>query len=219
MKAIEKTKNEQRVWVVQTTEGAGLGNFYASIIRAMRRVPTTRRDLMAKEEQLHHLLTQMKPSVLMFDEFHNIFRGRKRDIEAVFACLRRLGREHNIASVLVGEVAIDDHINATDEMGSRVDLCPIPRWQMDDEYLSLLDALESAIPLANPSGLAQPETASTIFALSEGLIGEIVGIVTAAAVLAVQDGGERITVETVRRLNYVPLSKRRANRALRDRLT
>ncbi len=186
--------------------------------RDLRRVPTARRDLAAKEAQLHHLLDQLKPSVLLFDEFHTVLKGRKRDVEAVFACLRRLGREHNIASVLVGEVAIYDHINATDEMASRVHLCAVPRWQIDDEYLSLLDALESAIPLALPSGLAEPETASTIFALSEGLIGEIVGIITAAAVQAVQDGSERITAETVRRLGYEPLSKRRTNRAVRDGL-
>lgn len=159
------------------------------------------------------LLTQLRPKVLIFDEFHNAFRGRRIDTEAVFAYLRRLGRDYDIACVLVGEVAIYDHINATDEMGSRVALCPVPRWQYGEEYLALLDALEAALPLAKPSSLADEATAAEIFALSEGLIGEVIGIVTEAAATAVRSGSERISLETIRGLEHVPLSRRRAGAA------
>lgn len=209
MKAIGQQGGDQKIWVVQTSERPGLSNFYTAIIRAMGRIPTNRRELMVKEAQLHHLLAQLKPRVLIFDEFHNAFRGRQRDTEAVFAFLRRLGREYNIASVLVGEVAVYDQVNAGDEMGSRVDLCAVPRWPFDEEYLALLEALESAIPLAYPSGLSAEAIARAIFTLSEGLIGQIVAIVAEAAVLAVKDGCETISLETIRRLDHVPLSQRR----------
>jgi hypothetical protein len=59
---------------------------------------------------------------------------------------------------------------------------------------------------SNRSGEA---TARSIFALSEGLIGEIVAIVTQAAILALRDGGERITAVTIAALGHVPLSRRR----------
>ena len=54
--------------------------------------------------------------------------------------------------------------------------------------------------------------------LSEGLIGEVVDIVTRAAVAAVESGEERITSTTVMALGYVPLSRRR-NSALRHSMT
>jgi Bacterial TniB protein len=84
----------------------------------------------------------------IFDEFHNCLRGRRRDVEAIFAALRRLGREYDISPALVGEAAVYDHINLTDEMASRFALAPVPRWRYGEDYLALLDSLEAALPLA-----------------------------------------------------------------------
>ncbi len=107
--------------------------------------------------------------------------GRRRDVEAIFAVLRRLGREYDISPALVGEAAVYDHIHLTDEMASRFALAPVPRWRHGEDDLALLDSLEAALPLARASRLSDETIARAIFALSERLIGEIVGIVTRAA--------------------------------------
>lgn len=100
-------------------------------------------------------------------------------------------------------------------MAIRFDLHPVPRWQYGEEFLALLDSLESALPLSRASDLSDEPLARTIFQLSEGLIGEIVAIVSAAA--AVGSGEERITQSDIEALRYIPVSKRR--RALvRDNL-
>ncbi|RUW95272.1 NTP-binding protein, partial [Mesorhizobium sp. M2A.F.Ca.ET.037.01.1.1] len=57
--------------------------------------------------------------------------------------------------------------------------------------------------------LSDEPLARTIFQLSEGLIGEIVAIVSAAAAAAVRSGAERITKSGLKALNYIPVSKRR----------
>lgn len=59
--------------------------------------------------------------------------------------------------------------------------------------------------------------ARRIFSLSEGLIGEIIAIVTKAAVAAIRSGSERITRAGVDELRHVPISHRR-NAALRESL-
>lgn len=59
---------------------------------------------------------------MIFDEFHNALRGRARDVEAVLAFLRRIGRQFDISPVLIGEVAVYDFINQTAEMATRLDL-------------------------------------------------------------------------------------------------
>ena len=114
-----RTSPNQRVWIAQTREGAGLGHFYASILQALRAPGGDMWNLGRKTEQLDHLLFSLKPRVLIFDEFHNALRGRARDVEAVFAFLRRIGRQYDISPVLIGEVAVCDFINATSEMASR----------------------------------------------------------------------------------------------------
>ncbi len=209
--------SNQRVWIVQTREGAGLGHFYASILQALHAPGGDIWNVSRKAEQLDHLLASIKPRVLIFDEFHNALRGRSRDVEGVFAFLRRIGRQYDISPVLVGEVAIYDFVNATSEMATRFELVPIPRWQYDESYLMLLDSLEAALPLAKASDLSDETLARQIFSLSEGLIGEIVSVVTKAAVMALRSGAERITETCIDELGYISISHRR-NASLRKQL-
>ncbi|MGO4562732.1 TniB family NTP-binding protein [Rhizobiales bacterium 3FA27D7] len=204
-----RTAVSQRVWVVQTREGAGLTHFYGSILQALRAPIGRSRDVGRKAEQIDHLLDSLKPRILIFDEFHNALRGRARDVEAVLAFLRRIGRQFDISPVLIGEVAVYDFINDTSEMASRFDLHAVPRWQYGEEFLTLLDSLEGALPLARASDLSDEPLARTIFQLSEGLIGEIVAIVSAAATAAARSGAERITKSELEQLRYIPVSKRR----------
>ena len=200
---------QQRVWVVQTREGAGLAHFYGSILQALRAPTGSGRDVGRKVEQVDHLLDRLKPRILIFDEFHNALRGRARDVEAVLAFLRRIGRQFDISPVLIGEVTVYDFVNQTAEMATRFDLHPVPRWQYGEEFLALLDSLESALPLVRASDLSDEPLARRIFQLSEGLIGEIVAIVSTAASAAVRSGEERITQSGIEALRYVPVSKRR----------
>lgn len=207
----------QRVWIVQTREGAGLAHFYASILEAMRAPERRGRDVRRAGEQVDRLLEARRPRLLVFDEFHNALRGRRRDIEAVFAFLRRIGRQYDVSPILVGEPEVFDHVTATEEMSTRIDLMAVPRWRYDEDYLTLLDSLEAALPLRHPSGLSDEAIARPVHRLSEGLIGEIVAIVTRAAEGAVTSGTERITPAALDELDYVPVS-RRSRTALRDAL-
>ncbi|ESZ03155.1 NTP-binding protein [Mesorhizobium sp. L48C026A00] len=194
--------------MVQTREGAGLAHFYISVLQALRAPTGSSRDVGRKAEQIDHLLDSLKPRILIFDEFHNALRGRARDVEAVLAFLRRIGRQFDIPPVLIGEVAVYDFINQTAEMATRFDLHAVPRWEYGEEFLALLDSLEAALPLARVSDLSDEPMARMIFQLSKGLIGETVAIVSAAALAAVRSGTERITRSGLEALNYSPVSKR-----------
>lgn len=209
--AVEHVKNadQQRVWVVQTREGAGLAHFYASILQSLRAPITTGRNVSRMTAQIDLLLDSIKPKILIFDEFHNALRGRPQDVEAVFAFLRRIGRQFDVSPVLIGEVAVYDFINQTSEMASRFDLHAVPRWEYNEKFLTLLDSLEGALPLTQASDLSDEPLARTVFQLSEGLIGEIVAIVSKAATAAVMSGTERITKSGIQKLRYIPLSERR----------
>ena len=170
----------RKVWIVQTREGTGLAHFYASVIAGFGAPASGLRSVSRLAEQVDALFRQLRPRVLIFDEFHNALRGRSRDIEAIFAFLRRLGREYDVSPVLIGEVAVYDHVNATPEMASRFQTAAVPRWRYGEPYLALLDTLEAALPLGHPSDLSQESLARRVFTLSEGLIGETVRILTVA---------------------------------------
>lgn len=210
--------DRQQVWIIQTREGAGMAHFYASVLAGLRAPQAAGwRNLPRASEQLDHLLEALQPRMLIFDEFHSALRGRQQDVKAVFSFLRRIARVHDISPVLVGEVAVYDAVYDTEEMGSRFDTIPVPRWSYDEDFAVLLDSLEASIPLSEPSGLSREPLARTIHGLSEGLIGEIVEIVTRAAIAAISGGEEKITARTLKALRYVPVSQRR-NSALREEM-
>ena len=130
-------------------------------------------------------------------------RGRSRDVEAIFAFLqtsrpgiRRLAGADRRGRRLRSRQRHDRNGEPVSEP------LPVPRWRYGEPYLALLDTLEAALPLAHPSELSQESLARRIFAMSEGLIGETVRIVTEAAVLALDDGAERITPRTLDALDY-----------------
>jgi hypothetical protein len=126
-------------------------------------------------------------------------------VKAIFSFLRRIARVHDISPVHVGEIAVYDALHDTEEMGSRFDTVPVPRWGFDEDFATLLDSLKASISLAQASNLSRLPLARMIHDLSEGLIGEVVDIVTRAAVTAIESGEERITSRTVMALGYVPL--------------
>ncbi|WP_233501547.1 TniB family NTP-binding protein [Thalassococcus profundi] len=100
-----RQSERQRIWVIQTREGAGLSHFYASILAGLRAPQASGwRSLSRAGEQVDHLLDNLKPRLLIFDKFHSALRGRRQDVKAIFSFLRRIARVHDISPVLVGEV-------------------------------------------------------------------------------------------------------------------
>ncbi len=84
-----RQSERQRIWVIQTREGAGLSHFYASILAGLRAPQASGwRSLSRAGEQVDHLLDSLKPRLLIFDEFHSALRGRRQDVKAIFSFLR-----------------------------------------------------------------------------------------------------------------------------------
>jgi hypothetical protein len=73
----------------------------------------------------------------------------------------------------------------------------------------LLSTLEALLPLRRPSQLATTVLAEKILAAAEGILGEVVSIVSRAAVHAVTSGSECITAQLLDRLGFLSPSQRR----------
>jgi hypothetical protein len=85
----------------------------------------------------------------------------------------------------------------------------VPPWRNGEEYLQLLSTLEAVLPLRRPSQLAKPALAEKILSAAEGILGEVVSIVTRAAVRAVTSGAESITAKLVDETGFISPSQRR----------
>lgn len=197
-----------KILVVESPATGGLARIYAAILRAFNAPYSRSQGVSSLERQVYKLLHDIRPRVLVFDDFQHIVKSGRAQVEKAFSLFRSFGYEIKNTVVLVGDIDVLHAVRADDQMASRLEEAYVPRWEYDRDWLGLLASLESVLPLKEPSNLAGPFIARDVFTLSEGLIGEAVKLLTQAAEKALRTGGERITPEVIKALNYVPLSER-----------
>ena len=97
-----------------------------------------------------------------------------------------------IPIVGVGTINAIRAVHTDRQMGNRFEPIGLPRWEMNRAHQTLLISFERRLPLRVPSGLAQPVLAARLLALSDGTVGELSLLLTAAATKAIRSGRERI---------------------------
>lgn len=181
--------------------------FLTGMIRAMGRVPDpTQRTIEGRRHQLEALLDEYEPRVFIFDDAHHGFRGSAA--KEFHTLLRVMGHRWDMSPVLIGDRSLAETIHNDGELRTRLTNRSLPRWQYDADYARLLNSLVRALPLRRKSELTDEALAKRIFLVAEGLIGDIVQNVAAAAVAAVRTGEEQITLALFDSLKLEPPSKR-----------
>lgn len=99
--------------------------------------------------------------------------------------------------------------NADPQMSSRFVPIEMPIWPLSRQLAGLMSELEKRMPLRKLSGLYEPELMTALHARSESMLGDICDLVKEAGVDAIRSGTECITIERLKRLDWVPPSKRK----------
>jgi hypothetical protein len=194
---------------VQMPSGPDERRFFGAILDALGMEPWRNDKVAARQDSAVRLMRQTGVQLLVIDELHNVLSGAPMQQRRLLNLLRWLGNELQIPLVGVGTAEALRAIRSDDQLVNRFEPIPLPIWTEDDEYLRLLSTLEAVLPLRKPSGLARPALATKIFALSEGILGEIVAIVTRAAAHAVLTGAEAITSNLIEETGFTRPSDRR----------
>lgn len=162
-----------------------------------------------KQFQAIKLLRTVGLKMLVIDEIHHILAGTMSKQKAFLNVIKYLGNELEVPIVGIGTRDAFRAIQTDLQLSNRFDHALLPRWDNDDEYLRLLATFERAIPLRQPSNLVDSALADKIYSMSEGYIGEISRLLEAAAVDAVETGGERIDKKRLDHIGWVAPSERR----------
>ena len=142
--------------------------------------------------------------MLVIDEVHNILSGARDQQRRFLNLLRWLGNELQIPLVAVGTAEALRAIQSDDQLANRFTPFSLPPWANGPEYSRLLNTLEAMLPLREPSRLEKPAMAQKLLNASEGILGEVINLVTTAAVAAVSSGAERITIEDLDDIGFMP---------------
>jgi len=210
--AIDATEGIARVPVlkVQMPSGPDERRFLGAILDELGMYNWPKEKIAAQQSLAVRLMRATEVRLLVIDEMHNVLSGPALQQRRLLNLLRWLGNELQIPLVGVGTAEALRAIRSDDQLANRFEPVALPLWEEDEAYRRLLSTLEAVLPLRKPSGLAQAVLARKIFALSEGVLGEIVSIVTRAAVAAVTTGAEAISLRLIETCGFIsPTGRRR----------
>jgi len=197
------------VLAIQAPPGPDEGRFYNAILEALA-TPYNPRERVAQQQiQVLRMLKRIGIQMLIIDEVHNVLTGSVTKQRQFLNVLKYLGNDLQIPLVGLGTPEALRAVQADPQLANRFEPAALPPWQLDQEFQMLLASFERALPLRQPSGLADEKLARKLLALSEGSLGELSVLLTSAAVYAVRSGTERIDAKVLAAIDWVPPSERR----------
>jgi type II secretory pathway predicted ATPase ExeA len=183
--------------------------FFSAVLEALGAPDRSNDRLAAKQDMAMRMLRATNVRLLVIDEVHNILSGSRDQQRRFLNLLRWLGNELQIPLVAVGTSEALRAIQSDDQLANRFTPFSLPPWRLDPEYLRLLNTLEAMLPLRERSGLEEPAFAQKLLNAAEGILGEVVNLVTTAAAAAVAAGEERIRIERIDDIGFTPPTERR----------
>lgn len=207
-----KEVRNQPVVCVEMPPGPDITDLYSRILTDLTAQFRPNASNAEMYTQIMTLFRNMGVRMLIIDEIHHILSGGKVAQAKFRNALKSLGNKGGIPIVAAGIEEALNAFNTDPQMSSRFQPMMLPTWRADKNFASLLATLERRMPLKYPSNLKDPATMLAIHTRSEGTIGDMCDLVKELAVDAIRNKTERITLDRVRSLEWIPPSKRREYR-------
>jgi Bacterial TniB protein len=195
---------------VQMPAGPDESRFFGAILDELGQPYPLSERVSKRQDAAIRMMRDTNLGLLIIDDLQNILVGSRLQQRRLLNLLRWLGNELQIPLVAVGTAEALHAIQSDDQLANRFETVGLPPWRAGKEYQLLLGSLEAVLPLRRPSQLTKPALAQKILAAAEGILGEMVAIVTRAAVRAVTSEAECITAKLIDEMGFVSPSKRRS---------
>ncbi len=193
---------------IQMPPGPDERRFFGAILDALALPHIASESVSRRQDATLQLMQSTGVSLLIIDEVHNLLAGTQVQQRRLLNLLRWIGNELQIPIIAAGTAEALHAIQSDDQLANRFEPIALPRWSYSEEFRELLRTLEALLPLRRPSNLGTPALAQRVLAAAEGILGEVVAILTRAAVHAVMTtGAEAITVEVIDGV-WLPLTLR-----------
>jgi len=155
------------------------------------------------------VMKQTQTRMLLIDEIQHMLSGGATKQREFRNAIKDLANGLQLSIVAAG-VEEASTVFATDpQLSNRFNPEPLPLWKLDTEFGRLLTSIERKLPLRKPSNLKSPELMQQIAFMSEGLIGEVYGVLKKAAVEAIRNGSEQISLKLLSEIRWKPPSARK----------
>ncbi|MDN5107222.1 TniB family NTP-binding protein [Aliarcobacter butzleri] len=169
--------------------------------------PFNERDSVARKQYLvEYYLNLLNVDMLIIDEIHNILSGSIAKQKQVLNAIKNLSNHLKIPIVLSGTKDALRAVSTDTQISSRFRPIYLKKWKMDKEFVSLLATFLKTLPLKKESTILTVNTSMEILEISDGNIGDIVGLLKKAAIYAIKSESEKITLKEIKECDYISMS-------------
>lgn len=197
------------VLMVESPPNPDTSSFYSRILDALMAPYKTTASTQEKNSQIKLLFKVMGVKMLIVDEIHHLIAGNLNKQKDFRNALKSLGNETKIVIVAAGIEDAYNAFNTDPQMSSRFTPEVLPVWKADMKFGALLATLEKRTPLKQVSNLKAPDKMQAIHDRSEGTLGDMCDLFKELAIQAIRTGAEKITLEQINTLRWLPPSKRK----------
>jgi GTPase SAR1 family protein len=178
---------------------------YSNILNEIL-APFNERDSVARKQYLvEYYLDLLNVDMLIIDEIHNILSGSVAKQKQVLNAIKNLSNHLKIPIVLSGTKDALRAVSTDTQISSRFRPIYLKKWKMDKEFVSLLATFLKTLPLKKESTILTANTSMEILEISDGNIGDIIGLLKKAAIYAIENGSERITLKEIKECGYISM--------------
>jgi len=141
--------------------------------------------------------------LILVDEIHNLLAGSSKQLEGVGNLLKSLTNPpFEIPIVLAGTDRAMNVFRYDGQLLRRFPIFELPVWGDCEEYRDFLRRVEQTLPLPQPSELRADEKANYLLKQSKGITGDIIRASKEAAIRAVGEDAEMITLEHLKKSRF-----------------
>lgn len=163
-------------------------------------VPHNPRDpAHVKEREIQRVFTTLGVRAILMDEFSNVLNAGPVTSRKVFAVLRNISNALNISFIAAGTRDAIVALRGDQHLFTRFEVTDLPLWTLSLEFRKLVSTYIWCLPLQEKSTIAADKAAmEALFQVSAGKIGPVVRLLNAAAIDALKNGEECITLARIK---------------------
>ncbi len=177
----------------QPTETA----FFTQLLKAMN-APSVRHFTRGfpSHEAAIRLLCEVGTRVVVIDELNSVLSGTPRQQRVFLQLLRFLSNELRLAFVGVGVPEARHALLSDSQLRSRFTAIELSPWALGEDLRDFVTRLTWSLPLRQPSPGVSPKLRRLLVDRTDGITLGICKVLERAAIKAIQDGTERISLES-----------------------
>jgi len=142
-------------------------------------------------------LRRLNVALLILDEMQDILQAPEAEQARVLEIIKYLMNALHLPILALGPDQAGIAFRVDPHLQARFKILALPPWQVGDDLADFLSAVEEYLPLKRASRLASEAIQKALIKTTGGNLDEMMTRIRVAAVNAIVDGTERITVKAL----------------------